>query len=102
MDFDNELFDEYKRLKEILLKDQDILSLIEERNILNEQLRSLDQYTNEYKELKIKYDHVTKSLLSNETYTLFKELEREVNLFVMYCNTKLKELFGLDEKGCAK
>lgn len=102
MNFDSELFEEYNSLKKALLQDQEILQLIETHNALNAKLRDLDPYCDAFKNVKLEYDKVSSELLSNEMYVAFKELEREINLFVMYCNLELKKLFDLDEKGCAK
>ncbi len=100
MKFDSPIFEEYKTLKNKLLNDQEILALIKKRNELNNELRDVDQYTSKYKTLFAEYNEVSSKLLSNETYYEFKTLEREINLFVMYCNKELESLFELNEKGC--
>lgn len=98
----SELFFEYKELKNILTNDKNIIELVSKRNKLNEKLRNLDVYTTEYANIKVEYDEVSHKLNDDENYNRFKVLERELNLFVMYCNKELSKLFDLDEKGCSK
>ncbi len=100
VNFESDVFVEYRKLRESLNKNSEVLTLVEKRNELINTLRELDQYTSKYSEVKDEYEEVAYKLQANEEYKLFKELEREINLFVMHCNSELKKLFDLDEKGC--
>lgn len=102
IDFNSSLFTEYKVLKKHLENDSQILKLVKKRNELLKNISEVDHYSSKYNELKKEYDEVSKQLSSNKSYNEFKVLERELNLFVMYCNKELEKLFDLEGKGCHK
>ncbi|MFV0425285.1 MAG: hypothetical protein ACK5K7_07010 [Bacilli bacterium] len=100
--FESSLFDEYKTLKNSLLQNREVLELVKKRNDLHSKLCEIDQYSSKYKEVKEVYDDVSKKLSESSDYSRFKYLERELNLFVLYCNQELEKLFDLSKKGCKK
>lgn len=102
MKFNSVLFDEYKRLGSKLESDKYILQLINKKKELYDRIQLLDNYSSEFKEVKSLYDEVTASLINHEEYARFKMVERELNLFIMYCNKELDKLFDLDKSGCSK
>ena len=73
-----------EELKKIITSDKEFM------NDFNE-LKELDVYSNEYKELK-------KKLFSNEYFKEFKELEQEINYLILEINNRLKEL--TNERRC--
>ncbi|MFV0498698.1 MAG: hypothetical protein ACK5NF_01490 [Bacilli bacterium] len=102
IEFDSELFDKFKQLRAFLLNDKDLIKKIELRNILLKDVNELDKYSYEYEQKKKEYDSISYAISQNYNYCRFKELERELGLFVIYCNRELEKLFGLNEKGCSK
>ncbi len=100
MMFDSMLISEYQELKDLLKNDTEIINLVNKKNGLLKRLGVIDRYSNEYQEVYIEYVSVSNKLLSDDRYSRFKEIERELNLFLMICNKKLKNLFDLSEKGC--
>lgn len=102
MELNSKLFDEYKALKEELLNDENIIATVAKKSELHQQLSNADKYTKKYDELKVEYDNVSNLLAENESYARFKVLERELNMFIMYCNKELEKLFDLNKKGCEK
>lgn len=101
MSFESEVFVEYKKLREKLQEDKELLVEIDKRNMLNNQLRNLDVYSTEYNLKKNEYDEISNKLQSNVEYREFKVLEREINLFIMYCNKELEKLFDLEGRVCS-
>ncbi len=100
--FNSSLFEDYQVLKKRLESNDKILVLVDERNQYLQKLQEVDQYSSEFLELKEKYDEVALKLSENDDYRNFKVIEREFNLFVMYCNKELEKLFDLEEKGCKR
>lgn len=98
---ESKLLDEYKKLKKDLETNIEVTTLVKQKNGLLNKLRELDQYSSKYNSLKNEYDLVSEKLFEFDDYARFKLIEREVNLFIMYCNSKLEELFGLNEKRCS-
>ena len=76
-----------KRLYELkveLNNDKSLMSKIES-------LKILDQYSTEYKDIKL-------DLFKNPKFVEYKELENEINILILEINQKLKTL--TDERGC--
>ena len=76
-----------KRLYELkveLNNDKSLMSKIES-------LKILDQYSTEYKDIKL-------DLFKNPKFVEYKELENEINILILEINQKLKTL--TDERSC--
>lgn len=73
-----------KVLKEELNKDKKLISKIE-------YLKGLDQYSNNYRNLK-------KELFENPKFVEYKELENEISIIILGINRKLKDL--TNERSC--
>ena len=73
-----------KNEKEKLLSNKRFIEKIE-------RLKTLDIYSNEYKELK-------KELFEDSDFVLYKQLENEISLLILEINQKLNTL--TDKKGC--
>lgn len=73
-----------KNKKQILLSNKELMKNIEK-------LKSLDIYSDEYKNLK-------QELFKNFDFVEFKQLENEINLLIMEINQRLNNL--TDERGC--
>lgn len=73
-----------KKEKQQLLSNQEFIKKIEK-------LKTLDIYSNEYKELK-------QELFNDSHFRTYKQLENELNLLIMEINQKLKQL--TEERGC--
>ncbi len=89
---------EYKTLEKCLLENNEISSLVKEKEELRKSMLNLDEMSDDFKKVKDLYDIVSDKLYSNEEYVRFKYLEREINLFVMHCNKEIKKLFDLNKK----
>lgn len=76
-------------IKEIELKNK----LLSNNDLLNkiEKLKTLDIYSNEYKELK-------KEIFNNKDFVEYKHLENEINLMILEINKRLNKL--TDKKEC--
>ena len=72
------------KLKAELNADKNLISKIET-------LKNLNQYSNEYKNIKLE-------LFKNPKFVEYKELENEINILILETNQKLKGL--TDEKRC--
>jgi len=73
-----------KNEKKSLLSNKEFLEKIE-------RLKTLDIYSNEYKELK-------KDLFKDQHFVTYKQIENELNLLILDINQKLNTL--TDKKGC--
>jgi len=73
-----------KKQKQLLLSNQEFINKMEK-------LRTLDIYSNEYKELK-------KELFKDPIFILYKQVENELNLLILEINQKLNTL--TDRRGC--
>lgn len=73
-----------RKLKVELDNDKSLISKIES-------LKSLDQYSTEYKDIKL-------DLFKNPKFVEYKELENEINILILEINQKLKTL--TDERSC--
>ncbi len=102
MMFNSKVFDEYNQLKLKLLADREVLALVNLKNELLADLNSADEYSQNFQVLKDKYDEVSSQLASSSDYMKFKELERNINLFIMHCNKEIAKLFDLSPKECCK
>lgn len=71
-------------LKEELKKDDSLIRKIE-------LLKKMNEYTNEYQNLK-------KEIFKNDKFVEYKELENEINFLILEINQKLKKL--TNKKGC--
>lgn len=71
-------------LKEELKKDDSLIRKIE-------LLKKMNEYTNEYQNLK-------KKIFKNNKFVEYKELENEINFLILEINQKLKKL--TNKKGC--
>lgn len=73
-----------RKLKVELDNDKSLISKIES-------LKSLDQYSTEYKDIKL-------DLFKNPKFVEYKELENEINILILEINQNLKTL--TDERSC--
>lgn len=74
------LIKEMKRLKQIIMENQELLMKIN-------RVKSLNKYDPLYKELKIE-------IYKNDSYRKYMELEQELNLIILKFNDKLKKIIG--------
>ncbi len=89
---------EYKQLEKKLEQNKDVEKLFNDKEKLRQKMIKLDERSTEYIELRKLYEDLSEKLYSNKDYVRFKILEREINMFVMYCNKEISKLFDLNKK----
>jgi cell fate (sporulation/competence/biofilm development) regulator YmcA (YheA/YmcA/DUF963 family) len=84
------ILDDDSRIKEISLLKEKLTNDSVFLDKINK-LKTLDIYSNEYKELK-------KEMFLNEDFVSFKELENEINFLILEINNRLRTL--TNERRC--